>query len=201
MNFKTLPFSSHRIAWSRAIVLFVFAYALIVPPPSGIAHALIEICELLGFGLLIVAALGRLWCLSYIAGVKNDVLVAEGPYSVSRNPLYVFNFIGAVGFGFAIESPLIAALLAAGFAIFYPAVIRQEEITLARAFGDQFKRYCATTPRWLPRWSNYHEPESWTINPRQFRAGLFDAMWFLWAFMLWEAIEESGLLQLLRQAI
>jgi protein-S-isoprenylcysteine O-methyltransferase Ste14 len=201
MVINPLPFSSHRIAWSRAMVILVIAYALIAPAPSAIAGVLLDLFELMGFGLLIIAALGRLWCLSYIAGIKNDMLVTEGPYSVVRNPLYIFNFIGAVGFGFAIESPIAAAALGAGFAIFYPAVVRQEEAALTQAFTERFTWYCAMTSRWLPHWSKFREPESWTISPRQFRIGLLDAMWFLWAFMLWEILEEFGVLQWTRQLL
>ena len=198
MIFRRIPFSSHRIAWSRAAVILALAYALFVPAPALISRGWLDVSELLGFGLLIVAALGRVWCLSYIAGVKNDVLVAEGPYSVVRNPLYVFSFIGAVGFGFAVENPVLAALLAVAFAVFYPSVIRREEEVLTQAFGERFARYCDATPRWFPRWSNYHEPESWNINPLRFRAGLLDAMWFLWAFLIWDILEKSGALQWIR---
>jgi len=196
--FRRIPFSSHRIAWSRAAVIAALAYALFVPAPAVIPRGWLDVSEWLGFALLIVAALGRVWCLSYISGVKNDVLVAEGPYSVVRNPLYVFNFIGAVGFGLAVENPVLAALLAVAFAVFYPSVIRQEEETLTQAFGERFARYCGATPRWFPRWSNFHEPESWSINPRRFRAGLLDAMWFLWAFLIWDILEKTGTLQWIR---
>ena len=201
MVIHPMPFFNHRIAWSRVAVILAFGYAMMVPAPSAIPPTVLDVLELLGFGMLIVAALGRIWCLSYIAGIKNDFLVAEGPYSIVRNPLYVFNFIGAVGFGCAVENPLLAALLGAGFALSYPGVVRHEENALAQAFGESFARYCEKTPRWLPRWSNYHEPESWNINPRRFRAGLLDAMWFLWAFMLWEVFEEFGLLVWFRQLI
>lgn len=179
-------------------MILVFAFAVFVPPPQVITPRIQEASELLGFGLLAIAALGRLWCLSYIAGFKNDLLVTEGPYSVVRNPLYVFNFFGAVGFGLAVENPLLATLLALGFIAFYPGVVRQEEARMHRLFGESYARYCSVTPGWLPRWSNYHEPETWTINPRRFRNGLLSAMWFLWAFLLWEVIEELGILPWLR---
>jgi len=196
--FARIPFFSNRIAWSRAAVILALAYALFVPAPAVIPRSWLAVSELLGFALLIVATLGRVWCLSYIAGVKNDVLVTEGPYSMARNPLYVFNFLGAVGFGLAVENPVLAGLLATAFAVFYPSVIRREEEVLTQAFGERFVRYCGATPRWFPRWSNFHEPESWSINPPRFRAGLLDVMWFLWAFLIWEILEESGALQWIR---
>jgi protein-S-isoprenylcysteine O-methyltransferase Ste14 len=201
MNPRHPALYSHRAAWSRIALVLAFAYALMVPPPEAIGPVVLDIFELVGFGLLIIAALGRLWCLSFIAGVKNEVLVTEGPYSVVRNPLYVFNFTGAVGLGLAMENPLLALLFAIGFALFYPGTVRQEESVLARNFGAAYARYCAGTSRWIPRWSNFHEPESWTINPRLFRAGLLDAMWFLWAFMLWEIVEEFRIVELLHGAV
>jgi protein-S-isoprenylcysteine O-methyltransferase Ste14 len=198
MIVKSIPFYSHRMAWSRAAVILVFTYAVLVPAPAAFPQLLLDFFELLGFGLLIVAAVGRLWCLSYIAGAKNEVMVTEGPYSVARNPLYAFNFIGAVGFGLAIENPVLAALLASGFSVLYPGVVRHEETRMAQLFGESYARYREATPRWLPRWSNFHEPETWTINPKRFRTGLRESMWFLWAFMLWEVFEEFGILLWLR---
>ena len=198
MKIGFIPFYRHRIAWSRAAVLGALTYAVLVPAPAAIPGTVLKLFEWVGFGLLIVTALGRLWCLSYIAGIKNEVMVTEGPYSVVRNPLYVFNFIGAVAFGLVVANPVLALLLAVGFSVFYPSVIRNEEAVLARVFGKTYARYCDSTPRWLPRWSNFHEPESWNINPRVFRGGMLDAMWFLWAYMIWKLIEEFGVLQWIR---
>jgi hypothetical protein len=115
-----------------------------------------------------------------------------------RNPLYLFNFIGGIGLGLAVENPLLAALLVLGFLAFYPGVVRREEARLAQQFGETYARYCEATPRWIPRWSNFHEPETWTIFPRRFRAGLLSTMWFLWVFLLWEVFEELRLLEWFR---
>lgn len=194
----SISFHSHRIAWSRAAVVLVFAYAVLVPAPEMFSRPVLELFELLGFVLLAGAALGRLWCLSYISGYKNEVLLTEGPYSVVCNPLYLFNFVGGVGFGLAIENPLLAALLALGFLAFYPGVVRREEDRLAQQFGEAYERYRHSTPRWIPRWSNFHEPATWTIIPRRFRAGLLSTMWFLWAFLIWEIFEELRLLEWFR---
>ena len=101
---------------------------------------------------------------------------------------------------FAMENPPLALLFAIGFAVTYPGSVRHEEAVLSRNFGEAFARYCATTPRWIPRWSNFHEPDAWTINPRKFRSGLLDSMWFLWGFMLWEIFEEFGVVAHLHQA-
>jgi len=198
MDLGHFSFSNHRMFWSRVSAVGVLVYLAVVPAPAYVGKTLLDVGELLGFFLLVVAALGRTWCLSYIAGMKNDVLVSDGPYSVVRNPLYGFNFVGAVGLGLAVEAPMLALLLAIGFIGLYPRVVRNEEARLRTQFGDAYLRYSAETPRWIPDWSRYREPEFWVINPRRFRQGLLDAMWFIWIFMAWEIVEEFPILEGLR---
>jgi len=199
MDLRNFSFAKHRIFWSRVTIALAILYMLLVPPPSQLGSMLLESAEILGFFLLAVAALGRLWCLAFIAGAKNETLIAQGPYSIVRNPLYVCNFLGAVGLGLAVENPPLALLLASGFVLFYPGVVRNEEARLARTFGAAYAAYCTTTPRWLPDWSAYHEPETWLISPSRFRKGLLGAMWFLWVFMIWEIVEEFRLIELFQQ--
>jgi len=183
-------FANHRIGWSRAVVIGVLLLVIFGSPAAG-AHGMAgELGELLGFALLVAAALWRIWCHLFIAGRKDRELVSAGPYSVVRNPLYVGNLLGAVGFGFAVHLPLLALALAAAFAIFYPSVVAQEEAQLGQRFGERYREYCARVPRWLPDWTRYVEPGTVTVSPRLIRGAIFDAMWFLWAFALWEFVEE-----------
>ncbi len=196
--FTRWSFAEHRIFWSRAAAVFAIAYVALLPPPLQLDPMVLETGEILGFFLLATAALGRLWCLAFIAGAKNEILITEGPYSVVRNPLYVLNFVGVAGLGFAVESPPLAVLLACGFALFYPGVVRNEEARLGRIFGPAYAAYCAATPRWFPNWSAYREPERWVISPRRFRKGLLGTMWFLWVFMIWEIVEEFRLIESLQ---
>lgn len=55
--------------------------------------------EHLGLIAIMVCVLGRAWCSLYIGGRKKQEIVTCGPYSLCRNPLYVFSFIGAFGIG------------------------------------------------------------------------------------------------------
>ncbi len=199
MTFRGLSFASHRIFWSRAVAILAIAYLVLVPPPPQLGPTLLETGEVFGFFLLATAAFGRAWCLAFIAGAKNEILITEGPYSIVRNPLYVFNFIGVTGLGFAVENPPLALLLACGFFLFYPSVVRNEEARLGQTFGAAYLAYCAAIPRWFPNWSAYHEPESWVISPRRYRKGLLGATWFLWVFMIWEVVEESLLINWLHK--
>lgn len=169
--------------------ILLLAYVLLVAPPASLSPWMAGASELTGFAMLAVAAFGRVWCLAFVGGKKNNILVAEGPYSVTRNPLYVFSFIGAIGFGLAVENPYLAFVMGAAFLAYYPFAVRREERVLTAAFGDAYTAYRARTPRWFPDFRLYHEPESLSIPPAKIRKAILDAMWFIWAFFLWELLE------------
>lgn len=144
-------------------------------------------CLLAGLG-----AVGRIWCAQYIAGYKADRLIDKGPYSLCRNPLYFFSFLGAVGVGCCTESATLALGVAAAFALTYPGVILSEEKDLLERFGDDYRRYMAAVPRFIPRLSLFAEPREYVVTPRVFRREVFDAVWFVWLAGLLELLEVLG---------
>ncbi|MGI6075127.1 MAG: methyltransferase family protein [Pyramidobacter sp.] len=144
-------------------------------------------CTLAGLG-----AVGRLWCAQYIAGYKDEVLVEDGPYSLCRNPLYFFSFLGALGVGFCTESLTLAAVVLLAFALMYPAVIRHEERTLLTLFGERYLRYMQQVPAFWPKFSNFREPRNYTVRPETFRNEVFNAVWFLWIVGILELFESLG---------
>jgi len=81
---------------------------------------------------------------------KGRELATSGPYAWTRNPLYFGSAVLAGGFGVAAMSWIVAALMAAYFAVFYPAVIRREEADLRARFGEQFDAYAARVPAFFP---------------------------------------------------
>ena len=77
--------------------------------------------------------------------------VASGPYRWVRNPMYIGMFVFLVGYALCAVS--FAALLVA-FAMLVVAhlvAVLYEEPSLARRFGDPYREYRRTTPRWIPR--------------------------------------------------
>ncbi len=99
----------------------------------------------------------RLWSSGYIH--KNQVLTDTGPYSLSRNPLYVGSFF--IGTGFMICMGIL--WLAVAFLLFFAAVywftIKWEEDKLERFFPDEWEGYRSKVPRFVPlfRWPGYRE--------------------------------------------
>jgi len=150
---------------------------------------LTTILFLLGTTLVGIATVGRLWCSIYISGYKNDQLITVGPYSISRNPLYFFSMLGAIGLGMDTETLIIPVVVALGFMFFYPSVIDQEEKKLRKRHGAAFDDYCRTTPRFWPSLSKLQEPSSYLIRPEAFRRRLFDSLWFVWGIGIVEIIE------------
>jgi protein-S-isoprenylcysteine O-methyltransferase Ste14 len=126
------------------------------------------------FGLILAGfgATGRAWATTYISGQKLRTLVRSGPYSLCRNPLYFFSMILAVGFGFCTATLTIPLLIFFSMALLYSFQIRREERRLAEVFGDEYKTYIETTPRFIPSLRNYFEPEIIHLSPIPLMKGL-----------------------------
>lgn len=81
---------------------------------------------------------------------KNRELTISGPYAYTRNPLYLGSALIAAGFALALQSWLLAVVLAGGFAVIYIPVIAGEEQFLRSTFSS-FDDYCQKVPRFFPR--------------------------------------------------
>lgn len=76
-------------------------------------------------------------------------LIVEGPYRVSRNPIYLGMFLGILGVAFW-AGTVIALLIALTFPfIIQVRFIRQEEAALREAFAEEAEAYFASTGRWV----------------------------------------------------
>jgi len=175
--------AKYRI-WISRVIGAVFI-ALIVLTGSRLTGTLTG-ALLIFVGVLLVglSMAGRLWCSLYIAGYKNRQLIRSGPYSMTRNPLYFFSFLGFTGIGMATQSLTIGIGTAALFLLFYPYVIRYEESFLRQEFGAEFDDYLRTTPRFWPKPGLLREPERWQVNPRSFRREVGDVLGFTLALAL-----------------
>jgi protein-S-isoprenylcysteine O-methyltransferase Ste14 len=166
-------------------------------PGGGLIH---EFVEWTGVGLIVLCIVGRTWCSIYIAGRKVRTLVMDGPYSISRNPLYVFSIVGAAGAGAQLGSVVIA--LAAGFVawfVFY-LVVRKEELALTAKLGLPYRQYLATVPRFIPNWSLWRDSDKVEVRPRLIVRTFVDACVFLLSIPVVEGFEylhEAGLLPVL----
>ena len=86
-------------------------------------------------------------------------LVAVGPYRHLRNPMISGVITVLMGEALLFGSlPLLgwAVIFAAANALYMPLV---EEPGLERRFGEDYRRYRANVPPWVPRLTAWHDPE------------------------------------------
>ncbi len=78
-----------------------------------------------------------------------NVLVTNGLYRFTRNPMYVGLILIGVGLALMVDAPLM--LIATGIAVVILrwGVIAEEEAYLAREFGETYLRYTGETGRWV----------------------------------------------------
>jgi protein-S-isoprenylcysteine O-methyltransferase Ste14 len=170
-----------RLAVAGLVPLY---FALPRTQSTALAHAAL----VTGFVAVLIAMLGRLWCALYIAGRKNAELCQDGPYSLVRNPLYVFSFLGAVGIALAGARTGFAPIVAALFLVYYHFVVRAEERQLAELFPGTYAAYCARVPRGLPRLNGYRSRTLLTLDPRFVTRAAREVVWFPIAFIMIAAI-------------
>ena len=93
--------------------------------------------------------LGRNWS-SQITLKEGHTLVCTGPYRYLRHPIYSGILLGLVGTALAVGRYRALLGVALAFVGFWWKA-RQEDVWLARAFGEQFEAQRRRTGRLLPR--------------------------------------------------
>ena len=188
----------HRRLLTLQLFAIIAGLSLLFAEPAineaSMAH---EIIELAGLGLLMACVVGRLWCILYIGGKKNRELISMGPFSMSRNPLYFFSTVGAFGAGLVFGSILAAVVAGIATYMILNAAARSESNYLAASFGHEYHAYATRTPRFWPNPFRYRDEKQWLFSPPALRRNLFDGLYFLTLFPVFEMLEylrESGLL-------
>jgi protein-S-isoprenylcysteine O-methyltransferase Ste14 len=76
-------------------------------------------------------------------------LLTPGPYAYSRNPMYLFELLFWLGWALFYGSipVLIGCLL--WFTVFHFVIVPGEERDLEARFGEAYRAYKASVPRWL----------------------------------------------------
>lgn len=180
-------FERWRKSISRALAVLIIAFLVMSDPPSAVwLKLLLKIAGVLFIG---AAVLGRIWCALYIAGRKNTDLCIDGPYSLCRNPLYLFSFFGAVGFVFVAGSLPVGIALVPLFWCYHHFVIKNEEVRLGALFGAAYEAYRAKVPKIIPRPDLYWSRPCLTVDPHIMLRAISEVAWFLIALALCELIE------------
>ena len=81
----------------------------------------------------------------------THALVTHGPYRWVRHPLYAAGLLLLTSLGLVAASGFLLVASALGVGALLAVVIPREEAHLVAAFGEDYRRYQATTGRLLPR--------------------------------------------------
>ena len=119
-----------------------------------------ELLDFSGYFLIALCALGRVYSTAFLGGFKNKDLITYGPFSVVRNPLYVFSLIGVTGIALISNHLAVIIGLPVFFLVLYTFLIKREEQFLESEFGESYQEYKKTVPRLLPNFSLYNAPET-----------------------------------------
>ncbi|MBW9063033.1 isoprenylcysteine carboxylmethyltransferase family protein [Rhizobium herbae] len=157
-------------------------------PSDGLAHTILASAGLVA---TFVAIFGRIWSTLYVGGRKSVTLVMDGPYSMTRNPLYFFSLVGIAGIGAQTGSILALLIFVTTALVVFTATVAQEEKFLQERFGAVFQDYVASTPRLLPRPSLWRDTDELEIKPRNFLRTLRDGSIFLVPWPVFELIEAG----------
>lgn len=131
--------------------------ASIVLPSAWIGRPMSDI--LLAFGGLLVAATVALYVTALRAFTRARTtvqpnaaathLITDGPFKLSRNPLYLANTILMIGIGLVTGSLWFLALgIVAAFAV-QKLAIEPEERHLQARFGRSYREYAKRVRRWI----------------------------------------------------
>ena len=141
------------IAWALAIVAGLGAgwlYPLQFVPTS-IPFAWI------GGGVFVLGLALAIWAIVTIrkAGTQFDInkattaIVENGPYRLTRNPIYFGLFLGQTGIAIGFNNLWVLATLAPFYFVIRYGVVSREEAYLERKFGAIYLGYKSRVRRWL----------------------------------------------------
>jgi S-adenosylmethionine-diacylglycerol 3-amino-3-carboxypropyl transferase len=111
--------------------------------------------------LAAAASLLRIWSGSVLTSgrmmsfkVRVDALLETGPYRIVRNPIYLADLIAFSGFALCLAP--CGVILPALLFLHYTRIIRYEEASLSRQFGERYRTYEKRIPRLLPDSRSLH---------------------------------------------
>ena len=104
----------------------------------------------LSFGVFIWALVTMLRGHASIpTNTPTEAIVTDGPYRLSRNPIYLSMILLQVGVGIWTASLWFFILAAVCVALLTWGVIRREERYLTRKFGNEYLSYKSNVRRWI----------------------------------------------------
>ena len=170
--------NKNRMLESWALFI-ICALLLLFTKPLTVQGSLgYEIIRLGGIFLVLICVMGRIFTTAFLGGHKNQKVINYGPFSVVRNPLYVFSIIGVMGVSLVSQRLGIIIIAPLGTIIIYHFLVKREEAFLLETFGQEYADFCEKVPRFIPNLGQYHAPALIETDPKRLFSSLYDALWW-----------------------
>jgi protein-S-isoprenylcysteine O-methyltransferase Ste14 len=116
-----------------------------------------RIIDLVGAAEIFIGASLAVWAVFTFRGLQTPVvpfrparaLAEEGPYTLTRNPMYLGLAIVYIGIALVMNALWPLVFLPEAIVLTYLLAIRREEAYLAREFGDAYAAYRTRVRRWI----------------------------------------------------
>jgi protein-S-isoprenylcysteine O-methyltransferase Ste14 len=113
--------------------------------------------RLVGIAEIAIALALMAWAMLTFVRLKTPIipvhraraLVNEGPFKLTRNPMYLGFTVLYLGITFVANAFWPLVFLPEAIALTYLFAIRLEEAYLTREFGDAYRHYCSRVRRWI----------------------------------------------------
>jgi protein-S-isoprenylcysteine O-methyltransferase Ste14 len=89
---------------------------------------------------------------------KASTLNITGPYSIVRHPLYLANFLIAVGLSLFPRAWFLPIIVSLATVLYYERIAAREEAFLDERFGADFRRWAETVPAAIPSFKTWCPP-------------------------------------------
>ena len=127
--------------------------------PTHIVHGAYaeRVIRMVGWAEMAIALALNGWAIATFNRLQTSViprrrartLAYEGPYKLTRNPMYLGFTVLYIGITFVANAFWPLVFLPEAIALTYLFAIRLEEAYLTREFGDAYRDYCSRVRRWI----------------------------------------------------
>jgi protein-S-isoprenylcysteine O-methyltransferase Ste14 len=153
---------ARAVTWATLFIAFVLVWlpARVLAWAGVTRPATLGAAQVAGLAVGAAGAAAALWCVLAFAVIGRGTpapfdpprrLVARGPNRFARNPMYLGAALALAGAALFFGSPALLGFTALFLACCHLFVVRYEEPTLRRLFGNDYDAYRRRVPRWIPR--------------------------------------------------
>ena len=132
-----LMIALHVLLPGKQVIRATSRYAGLIPMAAGFAV------------VLWAARIFETWGTTIKPFEESSALVIQGPYRVSRNPIYLGMVIGLIGVAMLLGSVTPFLVIPAFAYLIDRRFVRVEEAQLEQTFGSEYASYRARVRRWL----------------------------------------------------